>query len=144
MNSSKLGQSQQREAYGLGTSSKNLDILMPEEVRPDSRQSKFKKPSTNKSMSAAHNPTATRTLQKKKRSTVYASNEAGDGGAGGSRKKTGLSKNPRQVESSGSRAALHSGAGSRKSKNLVNGSQRESVSRFQATMGVLDAQRELL
>lgn len=110
---------------------------MPEEVRPDSHQSKFKKPSTNKSMSVAQNTTATRTMQKRKRSTVYATNEAD----GGSKKR---SKNQRQVEHSGSRQALHSGAGSRRSKNFANSNHRESMTRFQATMGILDAQTELL
>lgn len=116
LHNSNLDNSFQRDAYGLTTTANNLNMLLPEELRPASRQSNFKKQCMNKSISGAQNPIAGRISQKKKRSAMYVTNDSA-----GSR-RNGQSRNSRQLEPNGTRPAPHSGSCSRKSKNMVIGS----------------------
>ena len=87
-------------------------------------------------MSVVENqPTANR-MAKKKRSTMYVTNDS----ESSSKRITGVhSKNSRQIDANGNRISLHSGSNARKSKNFGDGNKRRSLSKFQATMSVLDA-----
>ena len=76
MNQTNHEESFQKEVYGLNTTVNNLNVLTPEELRPSSRQSNFKKQANNKSISVAQNPSASRMIQKKKRSAMYVTNDS--------------------------------------------------------------------